>query len=553
MKWWPTRALAERRLRQQLIREGDLPAGSHPDIGNDARALASIRTIHARIETIRRKLPCELPKWTPQRIRPLAALAKRARELQLAMRDHTLYNTAAGTAEGHRDRERVAVSTTEASGTGADHSPKQTAVNRAAATLVKAHEALIDTDATLMTVMEPQEGGPGHTAPGRTAPGDARPTENSAAQTAGTAKTLRETIPKLKTWRSYHRRRIEAERAGLGPLVDALDERRIHPEDTGDAFDTAYAAWWSEAVITCDPVLQDFSSAEQERNIDRFRRLDDHYRSTTAKLVVLRVRTRVPARDGFTKKSEWGILAHEIQKKQRHKSLRRLMKECPNAIRRLAPCLMMSPLSVAQYLDPETRFDVVILDEASQLTGCDAIGVIARADQVIVAGDPKQMPPSSFFTRQATADEDDDENLESILDDLLACGIPTRHLRMHYRSKCESLIAFSNSRYYGDKLVTFPSQNTRDHALTLVRPEGYYARGGNRDNEGEAKAITREVVRRLTHEDENVRKRSIGVIAVNSQQQRLIENLLDEERSRNPAIEWAFGAKITELSTVVEN
>ena len=295
-------------------------------------------------------------------------------------------------------------------------------------------------------------------------------------------------------------------------------------------------------------MLREFSTAEQERDIDRFRKLDDHYHATTAKLVALRARALVPARDGFTKKSEWGILAHEIQKKQRHKSLRRLMKECPNAIRRLAPCLMMSPLSVAQYLDPEARFDVVILDEASQLTGCDAIGVIARADQVIVAGDPKQMPPSTFFTRQATADgnEDDDEDLESILDDLLACGMPRRHLHMHYRSKCESLIAFSNSRYYDEKLVTFPSRNTGDHALTLVRPDGYYARGGNRDNEGEAEAITREVLRRLTHDDENVRKQTIGVIAVNSQQQRLINDLLDQERRMNPAIERAFGSKTSE-------
>ncbi|MCY4506137.1 MAG: AAA domain-containing protein, partial [Acidobacteria bacterium] len=344
-------------------------------------------------------------------------------------------------------------------------------------------------------------------------------------------------------------RRNEAGDAGLGPLVDAIDAGQVRPTEAADAFQAAYAAWWSDAVIAGDPVLREFSATEQDSDIGRFRSLDDHYRETTAELVALRVRAGIPARDGFAKKSEWGGLGHEIQKKRRHKSVRRLMQECPGAVRRLAPCLMMSPLSVAQYLDPETRFDMVILDEASQITACDAVGVLARANQVIVAGDPKQMPPSSFFARQATGGDDEDEtdeDLESILDDLLACGMPTRHLHMHYRSRCESLIAFSNSRYYGEKLVTFPSRNTNDHALTLVRPDGHYAGGGSRHNEGEAKAVAQEVVRRLTHDDQDVRNRTIGVIAVNSQQQRLIEDLLDRERARNPEIEWAFGSKNSE-------
>ena len=547
-KWWPARTLAQRRLKNLLVREGGLPAGSDPDVGNDARALAALRPSHGRIDEIRRKLPCELPAWTPERIGPLAALAKRARELQLATYDDALYDTAAGTAEGSDDRKRVAASTAQRDEPGPD-GRRQAAIRHAAQALVETHEALIEKSATLTTVIAPRTAGPGRTVgPGRTAPPHTRPDGHSAAETFGMAKTLSSVIPELKVWRPYQRRRGEAAAAGLQPLVEALDAGRVQPGDAEAAFEAAYAAWWSDSVIGGDEVLREFSSVEQENDVDRFRNLDERYRSTTAELVALRAREAIPAREGFPKSSEWGVLAREIQKKKRHKSVRQLIKECPDAIRRLAPCLMMSPLSVALYLDPETRFDVVILDEASQITGCDAVGVLARANQVIVAGDPKQMPPTTFFARQAPTDEidEEDEDLESILDDLLACGMPTRHLEMHYRSKCESLITFSNRKYYDHKLVTFPTRSTRDHALTLVRPDGFYARGGSRHNEGEAKAVAAEVVRRLTHADDGIRRLSIGVIAVNSQQQRLIENLLDRERGLNPGIESAFNSTVAE-------
>ena len=565
-RWWPARFLATRRIKRLMVQEGCLPVGTAPDVEHDAEVLEGLRTAHERTGRIRQSLPCELPGWTPDRIDPLLNLVKLAWDLEQATGDDALYDTRADTAEGRRDRARVAAHTARATARGAPapvppetrtgggpediattqpHRPDGAGAEtaRAAKSLVRAHERLIEVDQALKTVITPETRTP--TPETRADTGgrhDDGPEPRGSAETAAAAEDLLDSIPKLRTWRAYRRRRTEAEAAGLRPLVDAIDAGRIRPQDAAEAFDTAYAAWWCQAVIAEDPVLREFSTPEQERNIDRFRELDEHYRATTAKLVAFRVREAIPARDGFTQKSEWGVLAREIQKKRRHKSVRALIEECPNAVRRLAPCLLMSPLSVAQYLDPGTRFDVVILDEASQITACDAVGVLARAAQVIVAGDPKQMPPSNFFARQSPADdEEDSEDLESILDDLLASGMPTRHLHMHYRSRCESLIAFSNARYYGEKLVTFPSRATSDHALKLVRPDGYYARGGARDNEGEAKAVVAEVVRRLTHENEETRRDTIGVIAVNSQQQKLIEDLLDRERGENPAMEWAFG------------
>ena len=181
-KWWPARTLAQRRLKNFLVREGGLPAGSDPDVGNDARALAALRTIHGRIDEIRRGLPCELHAWTPERIGPLAALAKRARELELATYDDALYDTAAGTAEGSDDRKRVAASTAQRDEPGPD-GRRQATIRHAAQALVETHEALIEKSATLTTVIAPRTAGPGRTVgPGRTAPGHTRPDGHSAAE-----------------------------------------------------------------------------------------------------------------------------------------------------------------------------------------------------------------------------------------------------------------------------------------------------------------------------------------------------------------------------------
>ncbi|MGC9327653.1 MAG: DUF3320 domain-containing protein, partial [Candidatus Hinthialibacter sp.] len=134
------------------------------------------------------------------------------------------------------------------------------------------------------------------------------------------------------------------------------------------------------------------------------------------------------------------------------------------------------------------------------------------------------------------------EDLESILDEMRVANIPERTLNLHYRSRRESLIAFSNSRYYENRLITFPAPAALDCGVQLIRPEGFYARGKARHNIGEARAVVSEIMRRLTHEKPEIRDLSIGVVTFNSEQQSLIENLLDEERSKNPDIEWAFSS-----------
>ncbi len=359
-----------------------------------------------------------------------------------------------------------------------------------------------------------------------------------------TADTIARRHHELKAWCDWWHRRTQAMDLQLTPLVRGIENGLVPADEIEATFEAAYCAWWSGAIIGEDNVLRRFSTPEHVATIEKFRRTDDQFQKLTAAYIGAKLAGQLPRTDSVTRRSSWGVLRHEIQKKRRHKPVRQLMAEIPDVVTTLAPCLMMSPLSVAQYLAPDQGlFDVVIFDEASQITVWDAVGCLARARQAIVVGDPKQMPPTNFFAR---ADDDPDGDidmegdLESILDEMLGASIPDRTLSLHYRSRKESLIAFSNSRYYDNQLITFPAPVYPDNGVQLRRPDGFYARGKARHNQGEAKVIVAEILSRLKHEDPGVRQQSIGVVTFNTEQQTLIEDLLDEARSSNPDIEWAF-------------
>lgn len=239
--------------------------------------------------------------------------------------------------------------------------------------------------------------------------------------------------------------------------------------------------------------------------------------------------------------SELGILQRCIRSGGRGTSIRTLFDQISNLLPRLCPCMLMSPISAAQYLDPKCEpFDIVVFDEASQLPTCKAVGVLARGKDAVIVGDPKQMPPTSFFASN-TVDEDnlEAEDLESILDDCLAMNMPQSHLLWHYRSRHESLIAFSNSRFYENKLLTFPSVNDRESKVRLIHIDGIFDRGKTRTNKAEAQAVVDEIQRR--YHDPELSKQSIGIVTFNISQQHLIDDLLMESYANDPELEkWAF-------------
>jgi superfamily I DNA and/or RNA helicase len=143
------------------------------------------------------------------------------------------------------------------------------------------------------------------------------------------------------------------------------------------------------------------------------------------------------------------LIENELGKKKRFISVRGLTHRAGRALVELKPCWMMSPLAVAQYLRKEDIiFDLVIIDEASQMPPEDALGALIRAKQVMVVGDTNQLPPTTFF-RKMVDDEDVDEDEavleESILEMANAAFRPPRRLRWHYRSRHSALINFSSA------------------------------------------------------------------------------------------------------------
>lgn len=354
----------------------------------------------------------------------------------------------------------------------------------------------------------------------------------------------------LHDWCAWQGVVQRAEALGLAPLLSAMEAGTIAPSEAVWVFEANYARWWVALAVEDLPRLRAFVAAQHEQRIARFRALDARLLQLSARLVRARLTAGIPGTAERQRSAEYVLLARELARRQRHLPVRQLVARMPQAIRRLTPCLMMSPLSVAQYLPADAApFDLVIFDEASQIPTWDAIGAVGRGRQVIVVGDPKQLPPTRFFERalpEAAEGSEERaelgaEDLESILDECLGVGIPSVELTWHYRSRHESLIAFSNHTYYGGRLVTFPSPVVRDAAVSYRHvPDGVYARAGSRTNQAEARAVVAEVVGRLRHMADGGREHSIGVVTFNAEQQALIEDLLDAVRREDPSLERFF-------------
>jgi len=351
----------------------------------------------------------------------------------------------------------------------------------------------------------------------------------------------------IREWCSWQKVRHEAIALGLSRIVEKTESPSGASIEVPILFECSFRRALFFAILENDKILREFYGSEHNEIIKRFRDLDVHLAKLSCEMIRARLAAGVPrdhTADGISK-LEIGLLRKEIGKRARHIPVRQLINRIPNLLPRLKPCVLMSPLSVAQYLEASHEtFDVVIFDEASQIPVWDAIGAIARGRQLIIVGDPKQLPPTSFFAT-STDDEDDltpDEHkdMESILDELMTLGLRHKRLRWHYRSRHEGLITFSNRQYYENDLLTFPSP---ERELGGVRfrhiPDARYDKGKSRTNRIEAETLVRELVLRLR--DPSASGRSFGVVTFSQAQQALIENLLDEERRKFPEIECHFG------------
>ncbi|MCC7389125.1 MAG: DUF4011 domain-containing protein [Phycisphaerales bacterium] len=352
----------------------------------------------------------------------------------------------------------------------------------------------------------------------------------------------------LNDWCAWRRERGVAVGRGLGALVGAYERGEVGRGELAAVFERSFGERWLVASADASGAIRSFNARAHEGVMERFGQLDKDLITLTRLAVASRLAERLPGPGAaVAASSEVGILRRELEKRSRHLPTRKLIEALPNLLPRLKPCFLMSPLSVAQYLDPGLPpFDLVVFDEASQIPVWDAIGSVARGADVIVVGDSKQMPPTNFFTTVEGGEDDSvsapagEDELESILQECNASGVPSLRLKWHYRSRHESLIAFSNHHYYGDDLHTFPSpvQQSPELGVSFQLVEGAeYDRGGTRTNRVEAGAVVAEVLRRL---EEPGATGSIGIVTFNSQQQGLIEDLLDEARRTRPEIERFF-------------
>lgn len=354
----------------------------------------------------------------------------------------------------------------------------------------------------------------------------------------------------LRSWCALQKAITNAGSLGLSPVVQALADGQVTPDQLPDVCErSVLQAWWTDAAES-EPWFRDFRGSSHEALIERFQKLDSQAQTLAQDELVSRLAARVP--DLHAPGEEMGTLRRQLQLQKRHKPIRKLFAEVPKTLRRLKPCVLMSPLSVAQFLDPSLeRFDVVVFDEASQIPPWDAIGAIARGDQVIVVGDSKQLPPTSFFSSAGSdddesVDENDVEEMDSILEETIAAGLRELSLRWHYRSRHESLIAFSNHHYYDGGLNTFPSrENEVQHLGVKLAPvDGYYDRGLSRTNRAEAEAVVEEVIRILGSNAERIP--SVGIVTFSLAQQRLIEDLMESALQKAPGVEAYFGEGVHE-------
>lgn len=349
----------------------------------------------------------------------------------------------------------------------------------------------------------------------------------------------------LEHWLEYRRLRKRLADLGFESVILAVENQTLAAERASDACLLGLTDTWAKQILEENPALGQFSGKDQEAIRARFADIDNQLTRLQREQLASQIdQHKVPEGNNSGKvkeRTQLALLKHEAGKKTRHESIRSLMLRAPEALQGLKPCFMMSPMAVAQYLPAgKVRFDLIVMDEASQIRPEEALGAIARGSQLVVVGDPKQLPPTNFFARQGGDDDEESEELSLAQDSesILEAAMPLfklRRLRWHYRSRHESLIAFSNKAFYDSNLVVYPSphRESAEFGVKFVR----VARGRFVDqrNIEEAEIVAKAIEHHLLHRPEE----SLGVVAMNVKQAEQIERALEQLAKQNPALQAA--------------
>ena len=348
-------------------------------------------------------------------------------------------------------------------------------------------------------------------------------------------------------WASFESVRQKLEQSFAKEILKWVIGGEISFADLSDVFRRAFYQKWLTQVVQERPELREFHTLTHEQRVKEFRELDERIlRQNRSNLIgqmrgILQANLQEP-----NIREQMLVLRSQLNRQRGLMPLRITMRKCLDAIRAIKSCFMMSPQSVAQLLDAETaQFDLILFDEASQLPTEDAVGAVIRGKQLVVVGDPKQLPPTNFFavaSGQVNVQTDEDglplfDDSQSILEEVMSSGVPSSRLKWHYRSAHESLINFSNVSFYDSDLFTFPSVETDAYDSGLhfeFVPEGVYE--GKGLNTAEARRVADAVV-------EHAKKNSeltLGVGTFNLRQQLAIEDELELRRREDPSLEPFF-------------
>ena len=346
----------------------------------------------------------------------------------------------------------------------------------------------------------------------------------------------------LTQWSFFIRVQAQSKDESLDRLTTLADGKAIEPHDLVQTFRYCFYNSLARGVFSERPELSELSGLTQEEIRKQFAKADKQticlFRERAASIIDTRP---VPAGNKSGPIGSWSelsLIGHEMGKQKRHIPIRQLVRRAARALQALKPCFMMGPLSVAQYLAPgQLKFDLLVMDEASQLKPEDAIGAIARSGQIVIVGDSMQLPPTNFFQRVLLDDENENsddraavEEGESILDVARTLYQPVRRLRWHYRSQHHSLIAYSNREFYQNDLIVFPSSH---HDVPNLGVKYRQVAGGvceNSRNPREASVVVEAVMDHM----KDFPNETLGVVAMNRDQRELIEELVDQKLRSDP-------------------
>jgi very-short-patch-repair endonuclease len=365
-------------------------------------------------------------------------------------------------------------------------------------------------------------------------------------------------LDRYAEWGELSRLDAEVRAIGVGGLADRIAFGHLPHDRAVEELRQARAeALWTAAVER-DPELARADGEARSTLVANFKRLETERRGAVAATIRTRHANSVP-RGAM---GDMALIRGEIARRRGHMPLRKLIQRAGRTIQVIKPVFMMSPISVAQYLHPgAVTFGLVVIDEASQVRPEEALGVIARGSQIVVVGDRRQLPPTSFFSRLLADEDSDDEDgpidaaplagaarateLESILTLCEARGLPPRMLRWHYRSRHPSLIEVSNAEFYGSSLFLppAPTVDRGTQGLLLRRVSGAYDRGGKRTNAVEAQAIVDAIAMHAAqHSDQ-----SLGVVTFSTAQRDLVADFIDERRRTDPVLDAYLHSAVEEV------